>query len=123
MEAMIIVAVLTIILEVPFVYFTLGKMVGDKKKLVVNSVLINIITNVSLSMCSIIANMMRASIEILILIPLEMLIVIIEACMYRYATKEVTLKIAMVISFFANLFSCVVGGIILFSVINLLENL
>lgn len=94
MILLIAAAVLTCIIEAPIVYFYLPKQI--RANLILNIVLINLITNLTLNTCSLIFYSWG------FVIVAELIIPIIEAYMYRYCYPQINIKKLLFICYLAN---------------------
>jgi len=101
--------VITLVLEAPVIWLRLGKDAKDKKKFMLNFVLINAITNITLNTCVLLGFMLGPILYIGI-IAAELVIPLIEAKMYQYTTKEFTWKELVVACYIANAVSFFIGS-------------
>lgn len=105
--------VLTLLLEAPVIWLGLGMHMHaeDKGKLVVNFLLINGITNITLNTCILAFGFfLSGPIGWGIVLLAELIIPIIEAKMYHYTTKEFSMKRLLVVCYLANVVSFLLGS-------------
>ena len=103
----IIPAILTIILEMPIVLIGFKKIKCDKQYKLIVFILINLITNLTLNSINLLIYLLVA-----VIIITEFIIVLIEAFTYKKAFM-IKFKDAFVVSLLANLFSGLIGSILL----------
>ncbi len=101
-----IAAILTCILEAPIVYLFLSR--NKCQDILLNIVLINVITNVTLNMVLSILRFHQVPTTLFTLIA-EWIIPIIEAWMYKYCYKHIPIGKLLLLCYIANLFSYLTG--------------
>lgn len=104
--------ILTICIEYTIINSTFSKIIESKTKLLSNYILINIMTNVGLTFTYILTHLF-GQINPLDLLILEIIIILIEAFLYRYCYKEIPLMKAILTSALANILSAVLGTLAL----------
>lgn len=97
-----IAAILTCILEAPIVYLFLSR--NKCQDILLNIVLINVITNVTLNMVLSILRFYQVPTTLFTLIA-EGVIPIIEAWMYKYCYRHIPIGKLLFLCYIANLFS------------------
>ena len=98
----------TLVLEAPVIWFGLAKHASNKMRFMVNFVLINAITNITLNTC-IMCSFMLGPIVYIGIILAELMIPLIEAKMYQYTTKEFSWKKLVIVCYIANAVSFLLG--------------
>ncbi|MBQ8624634.1 MAG: hypothetical protein IJ419_00480 [Agathobacter sp.] len=107
---------LTLVLEAPVIWLGLGTRIseGNKRKLIVNFVLINAITNIAFNTLlyafSLFILTLSGIILVYVIVILELIIPFIEAKMYRYTTNEFSMKRLLVTCYIANIVSFLLGS-------------
>lgn len=104
--------ILTICIEYNIINSTFSKIIEDRTKLLSNYILINIMTNVGLTFTYILTHLFN-QINPFHLLILEVVIIVIEAFLYRYCYKELPLMKAILTSALANILSAVLGTLAL----------
>lgn len=107
---------LTIVLEYKIIQISFQKTLEHCKNLTSNFILINVITNVSLTAMNFLFNSF-GSFTFITLFILELLIIFIEANMYLYCYTELSPKRAIVTSALANTFSATLGTTLLYGIV------
>lgn len=109
--------VLTLLLEAPIIWLGLGVHMPaeEKGKLIVNFLLINAITNITLNTCILaLGFFLSGPIGWGMVLLAELIIPVIEAWMYSYTTKEFSMKRLLVVCYLANAVSFLLGSWLLF---------
>lgn len=107
---------LTLVLEAPVIWLGLGTCIseGNKRKLIVNFILINAITNIAFNTLlyafSLFILTLSGIILVYVIVILELIIPFIEAKMYRYTTNEFSMKRLLVTCYIANIVSFLLGS-------------
>lgn len=104
-----IAAILTCILEAPIVYLFLSR--NKCQDILLNIVLINVITNVTLNMVLSILRFYQAPTTAFTFIA-EGIIPIVEAWMYKYCYRHIPIGKLLLLCYIANLFSYLTGLLI-----------